>query len=225
MHCATFVRSAACWSSSAWSTDGSEGPSRRSWDSKFRLASGTASKRRLVRRTRTFGRLSQWRCGSRGRMAAIRSCWKREIKKIVSGRWKLQNSRVNEAPLHRHEIQAVNVAGELIDHLLEAAEDVHAWVDDAGRVSVAGAWQISTHRRRFPLERLRVKAEQNITNLRRKFLIFNCRHLQRYATHHLVVPAAENVNFAFVCDRRVPYNDGRFIIFGERHKKKIRSKS
>jgi hypothetical protein len=74
-------------------------------------------------------------------------------------------SRVNEAPLHRLQVQAVNVARELVDHLLEAAKNVHLAADDARAMPVTSSRQISTHLRRLPLKRPRVKAEENIAHL------------------------------------------------------------
>lgn len=72
---------------------------------------------------------------------------------------------MNETPLHRLEIEAMDIAAELIDHLLEASENVHARADDHRRVSIASARQVSAHFWRLPLEGFRVEAKQNITNL------------------------------------------------------------
>lgn len=92
--------------------------------------------------------------------------------------------RADERPVHRLQVEAVHVAGELVDLLLEAAEDVHEAVDDAGGVAVARAGDAPRHLRLGPLQRLRVEAEQDIAL-------------------GLVVSAAPQVDLVPVRDRRV----------------------
>lgn len=56
----------------------------------------------------------------------------------------------------------MHVTGKLIRFLLETAENVHKVADDAGRVAVTDAGQITRRLRSTPLVRLCVKAEENI---------------------------------------------------------------
>lgn len=65
-------------------------------------------------------------------------------------------------PRHRHQVQAVHVARELIDLLLEAAEDVHELVDDARRMAIANARNATGNLRLRPGVRARIEAEQNV---------------------------------------------------------------
>lgn len=165
MHCVTFDRSAGCWLSSAWSIDASSSRGRRSSDSRSHPESDKVSERHLVHRKCTSGCLSQLRYESRDTMVAIQSCsWIIVIKESGNGCCE-SDSRINEAPLHRVEIEAMHITWELVDHLLKPTENVHLWAHDTGRVTVASTRQIASHVRRLPLASLRVEAEQNITNL------------------------------------------------------------
>lgn len=191
MHCATFVRWVACLSSWAWSTGPFSSPGKRFSDSKSRLANDKASGHRHGHRKCTFDRLSQLLYESRGRKAGIRSCfWEEKSYEWVfllnffggidrglsqSSKRHRSNSRVNEAPFHRLQIQAVNIARKLINHLLEPSKNVHSWADDAGGVTVARSRQTSADLRRFPFKGSRIKTKQNITNLPTETnFSFNC---------------------------------------------------
>lgn len=91
---------------------------------------------------------------------------------------------VHEGPMHRLQIQIVHIAGEFVNHFLEAPEDVHSIAVEARRVAVSRPWNLPGGQRFTPLQGLRVEAEQNITN-------------------YFVIASSPDVDFVLVCYGRV----------------------
>lgn len=119
--------------------------------------------------------------------------------------------RLNVRPVHRYQIQAVNITlrksrsywismwwswkwrerereasgsnayRKLIDFLFEAAEYVHAVVDNARRMAISNARNAASHLWLRPSHRLWVKAKQNIASV-------------------LIVSAAPQINFILIGD-------------------------
>lgn len=114
------------------------------------------------------------------------------------------------------------IARELVNHFLEAAEQIHLRADNACRVAVSSAGKAATRRRAVPLERFCIEAEQDITDLakRIRFLVrANFQNCIIVVTHHLIVAAAENVHFTFVCNCRMAYKGTIVVVLAKTFKK------
>lgn len=102
----------------------------------------------------------------------------------------------------------MNITRELINHFLEAAEDVHFGSHDACRMPVSGARQVwSANLGRLPFESFCVERKQNITHLWNISTYYCMAQQLHKTTHHFVVAATENEHLTFVCNSCVSYNE------------------
>lgn len=95
-----------------------------------------------------------------------------------------QTAGRHKCPFHCLQIQAVHIARELIDFLLEAAEYVHGIANNARRMAIPNARYRTGHLGFRPRMRVRIEAEQNVTA-------------------DVIVAAAPHVHIVLVRDRRM----------------------